>query len=63
MSSAAGYGSHGEPVRRTRNGRGKVTEIWLGGISLKPERVTAREIERRYGPRKRSSKGLTSPGR
>jgi CubicO group peptidase (beta-lactamase class C family) len=50
---APGYASHGEPVRRTRNKAGAVTDIWLGGSNLKPEKVLAAEIERRYGPRKR----------
>ena len=50
---APGYGSHGEPVRRVRNKAGTVTDIWLGGSNLKPEKVLAAEIERRYGPRKR----------
>jgi hypothetical protein len=50
--SAAGYASHGEPVRRIRNARGKVSDIWLGGINVKPEQVVAREIERKYARRK-----------
>src|SRR5262249_26430154 len=51
--SASGYASHGEPVRRLRNARGKVTDVWLAGANLKPEQVMAREIERRYPARKR----------
>jgi CubicO group peptidase (beta-lactamase class C family) len=53
ISLAGGYGSHGEPVRRTRNGAGTVTDIWLAGSNLKPEKAVAAEIERRYGPRRR----------
>jgi CubicO group peptidase (beta-lactamase class C family) len=53
VASAAGYGSHGEPVRRSRNKRGKVSDIWLGGMNVKPEQVVAREIERKYPPRRR----------
>ena len=49
---ASGYGSHGEPVRRSRNKRGAITDIWLAGANLKPERVLAAEIARRYGRRK-----------
>jgi CubicO group peptidase (beta-lactamase class C family) len=54
ISLAGGYGSHGEPVRRARNGAGTVTDIWLAGSNLKPEKAMAAEIERRYGPRRRS---------
>jgi CubicO group peptidase (beta-lactamase class C family) len=49
ISLAAGFASHGEPVRRTRNKRGQVTEVWLAGGRVRPERVVAEEIERRYG--------------
>jgi len=51
--SAAGYASHGEPVRRVRNARGKVSDIWIAGANVKPESVVARELARRYPPRKR----------
>ncbi|MBR0778597.1 beta-lactamase family protein [Bradyrhizobium diazoefficiens] len=50
---AAGFASHGEPVRRVRDKRGKVSDIWLAGANLKPGKVVAREIARRYPPRKR----------
>jgi len=53
ISLAGGYGSHGEGVRRSRNKAGKVTDIWLAGANLKPEKNIALEIERRYAPRKR----------
>jgi hypothetical protein len=48
ISLAAGYGSHGQAVRRTRSKAGTVTDIWLAGANLKPEKVLAAEIERRY---------------
>jgi hypothetical protein len=48
---AAGYGSHGQAARRTRNKAGHVTDIWLAGSNLKPEKILAAEMERRYGPR------------
>jgi hypothetical protein len=35
-------------VRRTRSKAGTVTDIWLAGANLKPEKVLAAEIERRY---------------
>jgi CubicO group peptidase (beta-lactamase class C family) len=54
ISLAAGYASHGQTVRRTRNKTGNVTDIWLAGGNLKPEKTLASEMERRYGPRKRS---------
>lgn len=56
VAAAAGYGSHGEPVRRSRNARGKVSDIWLGGMNVKPGSVVAREIMRRYPPRKRRAR-------
>jgi hypothetical protein len=52
ISLAAGYASHGQAVRRTRNKAGRVTDIWLAGGNLKPEKVLAAEITRRYAPRK-----------
>jgi hypothetical protein len=54
FASATGDASYGEPVRRVRNARGKVSDIWLAGINVKPEQVVAREIERKYAkPRRR----------
>jgi CubicO group peptidase (beta-lactamase class C family) len=53
LAWAAGYSSHGEPVRRVRDKRGKVSDIWVAGANVKPAAVVAREIERRYKPRKR----------
>jgi CubicO group peptidase (beta-lactamase class C family) len=53
IALAGGYGSHGEGVRRSRNKAGKVTDIWLAGANLKPEKIIASEIERRYAPRQR----------
>jgi CubicO group peptidase (beta-lactamase class C family) len=53
LSWAAGYSSHGVPVLRIRDRRGKVSDIWIAGANVKPERVVAKEIARRYPPRKR----------
>jgi CubicO group peptidase (beta-lactamase class C family) len=53
ISLAAGYGSHGQPVRRTRNKAGGVTEIWLGGSRLKREEAVIVEMEKKYAPGKR----------
>jgi CubicO group peptidase (beta-lactamase class C family) len=53
ISLAAGYASHGEAVRRTRNKAGRITDIWLAGSKLTPEKAVAAEMERRYAPRKR----------
>jgi CubicO group peptidase (beta-lactamase class C family) len=53
ISVAAGYGSHGEAVRRIRNKAGRVSDVWLAGSNLKPEKILGAEIERRYAPRKR----------
>jgi CubicO group peptidase (beta-lactamase class C family) len=51
IALANGYGSHGEPVRRTRDTSGAVVEIWLAATRFVPEAVAAAEIESRYGPR------------
>jgi hypothetical protein len=53
ISFASGYGSHGQPVRRSRSKAGKVSDIWLAGAQLKPEKVLAAEIKRRYAGAKR----------
>ena len=53
VSLAAGYGSHGEPVHRTRNKAGTVTEVWFAGGKGTREKAVAAEMERKYGPRKR----------
>jgi len=39
-------------VRSVRNKRGKVSDIRLAGANIKPASVVAREIARRYPPRK-----------
>lgn len=46
--SASGYASHGEPVRRVRDKRGKVTGVWLGGAHVRHAGVVAKEIGRKY---------------
>ncbi|QQO22722.1 beta-lactamase family protein [Bradyrhizobium diazoefficiens] len=53
LAWAAGYSSHGEPVRRIRDKRGRISDIWIAGANVKPASVVAREIARRYPPRKR----------
>ena len=53
IAFAAGYGSHGEPVRRTRSKSGAVSDIWLGGINLKTEKQLTAELQRRYSPAKK----------
>ena len=42
LAWAAGYSSHGEPVRRIRDKRGKVSDIWIAGANVKPAGVVAR---------------------
>ena len=48
IASAAGYASHGEGVRRSRNEAGHVTDVWLAGANAKREKALAAEMERRY---------------
>jgi len=59
IALAGGFASHGEPVRRVRNKRGKVVELWLAGTKLLPEAALAREMEARYGRRRRSGRTMT----
>jgi CubicO group peptidase (beta-lactamase class C family) len=49
IALAEGYGSHGEPVRRTRARSGRVEELWLGGSRMVPEKALAEEMQARYG--------------
>jgi CubicO group peptidase (beta-lactamase class C family) len=53
ISLATGTGSHGQAVRRTRNKAGVVSDIWLAGSNMKPEKAMAAEMERRYAPHQR----------
>jgi CubicO group peptidase (beta-lactamase class C family) len=46
---AGGFASHGEKVRCVRDGRGRVSELWLAGGRLVSESKLAKEMERRYG--------------
>ena len=48
IKQAAGYASHGEPVRRSRSKKGTVTDLWLAGVQVRPERVVAAEMQRKY---------------
>jgi CubicO group peptidase (beta-lactamase class C family) len=48
IALAAGYGSHGEEVRRVRDSTGGVTELWLGATKRLPKAQAAAEIEARY---------------
>ena len=45
---AAGYASYGQAVRRSRSKTGKVTEVWLAGSKLRPEKTVIADMERRY---------------
>jgi len=51
---ATGFANHGEPVRRVRGRDGKASELWLAGTKMLGETTLAREIEARYGGRKRA---------
>jgi len=53
ISQAVGFQSYGQAVRRVRNKRGAVSDIWLGGGNLKRANALAAELERRYAPRQR----------
>ncbi len=49
ITLAGGLASHGEPVRRVRDGRGRATELWLAGGKMVTEAALVREMEGRYG--------------
>jgi CubicO group peptidase (beta-lactamase class C family) len=49
ITLANGYANHGEPVRRTRDARGRVTAFWLSGGKLLRAAPLAAELQRRYG--------------
>jgi CubicO group peptidase (beta-lactamase class C family) len=53
IALAPGFAAQGEPVRRERNARGRVTALWLAGARLLPEAAIAREIVQRYGRKRR----------
>jgi len=53
---AVGYASHGEPVRRVRSRTGKVTSVWFAGGEVRPEKVVAATMLRRYAPRRRNNR-------
>src|SRR5262249_24487028 len=48
IALTGGTASHGERVRRHRDGRGRVKEIWLAGGKLLPEAHVVRELSQRY---------------
>ncbi len=48
IALAGGFANHGELARLKRGGRGRVTELWLGGTQLFPEAQVAREMAARY---------------
>jgi hypothetical protein len=52
ISQAAGFASHGQAVRRTRNKAGTITDVWLAGARLRLEKNLTEEMERRYAPRR-----------
>jgi CubicO group peptidase (beta-lactamase class C family) len=53
IALAPGFAAHGEPVRRERNARGRVTALWLAGARLLPEAAITREIAQRYRRKRR----------
>jgi hypothetical protein len=49
IALAGSFANHGEKARRVRDGRGKVSELWLAGAKLVREGKLAAEMEGRYG--------------
>jgi CubicO group peptidase (beta-lactamase class C family) len=52
IALAAGFGSHGEPVRCARTKSGKLTELKIAGTKFLSADKMAREMEARYGKSK-----------
>jgi hypothetical protein len=48
ITRAAGYSSHGEPVRRRGNKSGSVREVWLAASRLRLEKRVAADMLRLY---------------
>jgi CubicO group peptidase (beta-lactamase class C family) len=53
---ASGYATHGEGVRRTRDKRRRIADVWLGGTNFKRQGALATTLERKYSARKRGAK-------
>ena len=49
ITLAGGFASHGEPVTRQRDRRGRPTALRLAGGTLLPEAAAAKDMEARYG--------------
>lgn len=49
ITLAGGFASHGETVRRERDGRGRPVRLHLAGGTLLPEAAAIRDLETRYG--------------
>ena len=58
IALAGGFASHGEEARLVRGGRGRATELWLGGAKLLPEAKVAREMSARYEGRRKKRKAV-----
>jgi hypothetical protein len=52
IALASGGSSHGERVRRIRDGNDAVTEVWLAATRFVPEAQAAAETESRYAARR-----------
>src|SRR3954468_24892786 len=59
IALAGGFGSHGEKVACTRAKSGKITELWLAGSKLLPAAKVAREMEARYGKKRKRKRQRT----
>lgn len=49
ITLAGGFASHGEPVARKRDKRGRITAIQLASGQFLPEAAAAKDLETRYG--------------
>jgi hypothetical protein len=58
IALAGGFASHGEETRLARGGRGRATELWLGGARLLPEAKVAREMAARYEGRRKKRRAV-----
>lgn len=55
IQRTSGYNSPGQAIRRVRDRRGKVTELWIGGTQQLPREAVIAEATGRYRPAKRQA--------
>jgi D-alanyl-D-alanine carboxypeptidase len=60
ITKTSAYNSPGQPIRRVRNGKGKVTQLWIAGSRLLPKKALVAEVTGRYRGTRRGRTGTAS---